>query len=239
MRLSTRLLTLGGLTLTAFAAQATVVYSNDFDAAPVLAQGVTSTLAGCANIATRAPYSDGQICRSDNTITLTLGNLPTHTSVSLGYVLAFLDSWDSFDGVVARDELHFSIDGVDVPNGPYTYNNQSGTVKNIGGGTVIAGLEYVDFAMNSGWTDTAVDMSTDPFLTFAHSASSITFKWRATGSGWQGGTDESFALDNIKVDLRGVPTGGGGGTVPEPASMGLVLAALAGGLGFSRRRRRT
>jgi PEP-CTERM motif len=46
----------------------------------------------------------------------------------------------------------------------------------------------------------------------------------------QGGLDESFGIDNIVVSTDNVDN-----TVPEPASLALVLAALVGA-GFSRRR---
>lgn len=226
------LLSAVALAALAGAAQATVVYSNNFDGSPSTSLGVTATVAGNGvNNATVGSYAAtyGNILRSDGTVTLTLSNLPVHTGVSLRYVLALLESWDSRDGgCCSPDNLDFSIDGTPVAS--YTYNNALGSIKDIGGGTLIA--EYVQFDSVSGWSDTVADMSSDPLLSFAHSASSISFTWQATGAGWQGGTDEAFGLDNIVVDLRGVQTGG---NVPEPGTLALGAAAAAALL--ARRRR--
>lgn len=228
------LIVLAGIALSSLAAQATVVYSNNFDAPAVTGAGATANLTGGGDTATSAGFNAtyGNIRRSEGTISLTLNNLPVHTGLSLDYVLAFLDSWDSRDGSCCTpDNVDFRIDGNLV--GSYTYNNALGSIKDIGGGTLLN--EYVQFDGNVFFSDTVVDMGSDPALSFAHTASSITFSWTATGTGWQGGNDEAFGLDDIVVQLRGVQTGGGG-TVPEPASMALAFAAMAG-LGLARRRR--
>lgn len=230
-----RLLTLAGLALATLASQATVVYSNNFDSAATTGSGVTAMLTGGANVATSVSFNGtyGDISRSSTSITLTLNNLPVHTGLSLSYILAFLDSWDSRDGssCCSPDDLEFRIDGSLVDS--YTYNNALGSIKDIGGGTLLH--EYVQFDSNQFFSDTVVDMGSDPLLSFAHTASSITFSWTATGGGWQGSSDEAFGLDNIVVALRGVQTGGGG-TVPEPTSLALVAVAALG-LGMTRRRR--
>jgi hypothetical protein len=229
-----RCIAIAGLALASLAAQATVVYSNDFDSPATTGAGVTANLSGGFDIATIGGFNAtyGNIRRSDGTVSLTLSNLPVHSGLSLSYLLAFLDSWDSRDGgCCSPDNLELRIDGNLV--GSYTYNNGLGTIKDIGGGTLLH--EYVQFDSNVFWSDTVVDMGSDPMLSFAHTASSITFSWTAVGAGWQGGFDEAFGLDNIVVELRGVQTGGGG-TVPEPASLPLAAAAVLG-LGVARRRR--
>jgi hypothetical protein len=49
-------------------------------------------------------------------------------------------------------------------------------------------------------------MGLDPrFGNIAHTASSLTVTWLAHGTGWQGGTDESWGIDNVEVLLNGVP----------------------------------
>lgn len=63
-------------------------------------------------------------------------------------------------------------------------------------------------------------------------AGAHTLSFVAGGSGWQGGTDESLALDDIKVTGTVV-------AVPEPASLAPMLAGLGTvGLVGARRRRR-
>ena len=53
---------------------------------------------------------------------------------------------------------------------------------------------------------------------------------RASGAGWQGGTDEYWGVDALRISMSG------GNNVPEPATWGLVaVAGLAAA--FARRRR--
>lgn len=230
------------------AAAATVtVYSNDFDAAASTGGGATAAFVagGGALQATIAPYNAtyGSVFRNSTTglTTLTLSNLPAHTSLSLSYVLAFLDSWDSYQGSPAPDLLAFYIDGVPLINyigdlgvATYTYNNASGSTKLIGDGNLL--YEYVQFDANVFYSDTVVDMAGDPALTFPHTASSITFGWQVGGNGWQGGSDEAWAIDKLLVTVD-TPDGDPNGQLPEPASLAL-LAVAAAGAGTARRRRR-
>ena len=82
-------------------------------------------------------------------------------------------------------------------------------------------------------------MGLDPvFQNIPHTANTLTVEWFASGAGWQGdnltfgGTqDESWAIDNVRVDLNGV-------TVPAPlpptaSLLGSGLLGL-GLLGFRR-----
>ncbi|MCA0244187.1 MAG: PEP-CTERM sorting domain-containing protein [Proteobacteria bacterium] len=218
------------------AAAATVtVYSNNFDAPAVTAGGTTAVFsdAGGGLQATDPAYNAtyGNVFRNSTTgeTTLTLSNLPAHTSLSLGYLLAFLDSWDSINGTVTPDLLTFSIDGVVVGN--YTYDNASGGITQIGGGKLVAA--YTQFDVNYYYSDSIADMTGDPALTIAHTASSITFGWQVGGNGWQGGDDEAWGMDNLRVTVNTTA----GSTVPEPASLAL-LALAAAGAGIARRRRR-
>ena len=216
------------------AAAATVtVYSNNFDAPAVTAGGTTAVFsdAGGGLQATDPAYSAtyGNVFRNSTTglTTLTLSNLPAHTSLSLGYLLAFLDSWDSINGSITPDLLSFFIDGVAV--GSYTYDNASGGITQIGGGKLVA--PYIQFDVNYFYSHTIADMTGDPALTIAHTASSITFGWQVGGNGWQGGTDEAWGMDNLRVTVNSTSS-----TVPEPASLAL-LALAAAGAGRARRRR--
>lgn len=227
--------------LTVAPAYATIVYSNNFDTPATTSLGASSTFtaAGGGTTTTVAPYAAtyGSIFRNSSTglTQLTLSGLPTHTGISLSYVLAFLDSWDSnVSSSFAPDNLDFYIDGVLVDT--YTYNNASGPNKYAGGGTVIA--EYVQFDSNIFFSDSVVDMTTDPGLSFAHTASSITFAWQASGAGWQGSTDEAWGIDNLVVDLRGVGVAPPPAGVPEPATWALLGLAGVGGSVLRRRRQR-
>jgi hypothetical protein len=206
-----------------------IVYYNDFDGGLLTAAGVTVAQNGGVSVPTIAPYDAtfGNISRADDNTTgieLILNNLPAHTGVNLDFALAFLDSWDSTDGGnFAPDLLELYIDG--APFAAYTYNNALGTIKDFDGGTLLH--EYVQFNTDLFYSDTVVDMATDPTLIFPHTASTLSVKWIASGAGWQGGSDEAYAIDNVWVELEGVQ-------IPEPTTW--MLAAL-GAAGFALRRK--
>jgi len=61
--------------------------------------------------------------------TLTINNLPSHTSISVGFLLAVIDSWDSIDGSPSPDFFNVMIDDVSVFQ--TTFNIQSGNVNYI------------------------------------------------------------------------------------------------------------
>jgi hypothetical protein len=158
-----------------------------------------------------------------------LSNLPVHNSVDISFIAAMLDSWDSTNGSPAPDFLNLLIDNVVVAQ--YTYNNASGSVKQIGGGTLVG--EYVQFDSSFFYSDTVVDFANDPALAFAHSASTLRIGFQAAGNGFQFGTDESWGIDALRVDVNDQVAGPT--PVPEPSS----LALLGLGLAAAARRRRS
>jgi hypothetical protein len=228
-----KLLTAAALVTSSCAAVATpfVVYSTSFDTPEFVAAGmVAATDNGGGEFTTAiAPYAAtyGAFLRNrtSGTATLTLNNLPGHTSLSFGFLALFLDSWDSTNGTPAPDLLQVLVDGAVIAS--YTVNNASGTVQDFGGGTPVA--LFTQFDDNTFFTDSVVDMGTATALTFGHSASSITLGIRGFGNGFQFGTDESWGIDNVRVLLDSA--------VPEPASLALVVAALLGAGASTRRRR--
>ena len=226
--------------LAAAPAGAQVVYSNDFDGGVVTGTGVGVTidnggesrgaLAGTWNA--NGWKNNVLINSSINPITttqFTFTGLGAHNSVSLGGVLGLLDSWDSSDGNPAPDWLEVLINGTVVAS--LTANNASGSVTNAAGGNVIALHQQVD--TNQFYSDTLVDFTNSPWANFAHTGSTLTVGFRAAGAGWQGGTDESWGLDNFSVTLRNGATG----AVPEPATWAMMLVGF-GAVGGALRSRR-
>jgi hypothetical protein len=62
--------------------------------------------------------------------------------------------------------------------------------------------ESVPLGFNSDHDDAAYDMGLNPaFDNIPHTANSLTIEWVASGDGWQGGDDESWAIDNLEVVL--------------------------------------
>ena len=217
------------------AAHATVLANLDFDSAFTTDSGVVGSFGTfTGSTATAGPWNAsgwaGNIATNVSTgnpasfTTLSLSNLAAHTSVSASFVLGFLDSWDSYDGAPSPDNLEIWLDGTQIAN--LTYNNASGSIKDIDSGTLIA--EYVQADTHQFYSDTLVGMN----YTFAHTASTLDLAFRASGAGWQGGEDESWGIDNIHLTYNS-----NSGAVPEPATWALMLGGF-GLAGAALRRRR-
>ncbi|MBL8470212.1 MAG: PEP-CTERM sorting domain-containing protein [Rhodocyclaceae bacterium] len=237
-----------GLSATASALDVTV-YANDYDSPATVAGGITATGLTNGSLGTVAggPYAGlagkswaGSFFQNQSTgnpatgSTLTLTGLPTHTGVHIDFLLGLLNSWDSRNGgCCSPDNVDLYIDGTAVAH--YTYNTALGTIKDIGGGTLL--VEYGQIDTNFFYSDVLADMSTEGVLTFAHSASSLTLMLQASGAGWQGGGDEYWGVDDLSVTLTGVVRTPPTNQTPEPAMLGLLgLAAILGGA--ARRRAR-
>ncbi len=216
------------------ASVAALLYSDDFDSPPTLAPGVSASYSG-RGLDAANPFGGwaGTYYSSDRSgglapTVLSLSNLPAHSAIDVDLLLGFLESWDSSDGTVSPDYLKIEIDGTPVIV-DLTVNNASGSVVNYGGGT--ATHSYVQANNNSFFSDTLVDMSGDPALSFAHSASSLSLSITAYGNGWQGGSGEGWGFDNIAI--RYTPADPND-SVPGP----LPAVGLAAAFGYTRRLRR-
>ena len=160
--------------------------------------------------------------------TLSLFGLAPHTTISASFVLGFLESWDGYDGgCCSPDNLEIWVDGVQISN--MTATNALGSADDFDGNPIIAYRDQVNGTYF--FSDTLIGYS----KTFAHSASTLSLGIRASGAGWQGGGDEAWGIDNIKLTYDGH---GGTGGVPEPATWALMIAGF-GLAGATLRRRRT
>ena len=233
-----------------------IVFSDDFDGGQTTSVGVSAAYSGITNTvsvdgydaATSGAFSGNflhnitggvpTIGTAGSKTTLTLTNLPAHSSIDLDFLLATIDSWDGIDGAsgVTGDYFNVHVDGVEIFEA--TFAQQSGTPGNAyqapPNGQLLNGFSNV-FGIITG--DGAYDMSLDSVLSnIAHSSSTLVIDLFADGSGWQGesnfsqgvgGPDETWAIDNLQVTLHGIP---------EPSTWGLmVLSAI--GLGAIRRKR--
>lgn len=220
------LLMLGSVSL-ANAASITL-YENNFDSVATTYSGVSAVLGGITDTTSGGSlvgFSGNFLWNTSNGIstTLQLSGLPNHSSISVSYRFAFVDSWDSITGSPAPDYFNMTIDGSNLLK--ITCNNASGALCNNESETNSSAFANV---FNNGWYELSRDVS----VTDAHSASELNIAFFASGSGWQGGGDESWALDKVLVTAE-MPTTNN--DVPEPATIALLSAGL---LGFGRVRRK-
>ena len=201
------------------------IYFNDFDGGLTVAPKVTGVLGGVTSTESvqgydgigslsntfggnflRNPSGGGEPPRVPGSpTTLTLTGLPPHTSVDINFLLAVIDSWDGSEpgeGPGACDNCHpdiftVTVDGNTVFSEAFGFN---GPIFDPPPGVLLD--EYVPL-FNPEFDDAAYDMGLyASFDNIPHSAKSLTIEWFASGDGWQGGDDESWAIDNLEVVLE-------------------------------------
>lgn len=159
-----------------------------------------------------------------NGIHFSLNNLPVHTSVSVDFLLAIIDSWDGIgNSTHGPDGLSVAIDG-NVIFAEVFENSNSGSQSYAPlPGVTLARRESLGFAPTGQYfADSAYDMSLEQsFQSIPHTSDSLVIDfYRHSGSQINGSSsvpvDESWAIDNLRVTL-------GGTAVPEPSAIGLFL----------------
>jgi serine/threonine protein kinase len=143
------------------------------------------------------------------TVKLTLRDLPPHRTLSLSFLLAVIDSWDGTEVLEVRldDRVLFA----------HWFQLASGDTSSYAAppGALLSRGTNLGFNDNTYYNhDRAYDLSVDPaFSSIPHTADSVTVTWRvvtpmAAGMGsqqWQGLDDESWAIDNVRVEVAGIP----------------------------------
>lgn len=154
--------------------------------------------------------------------TLSLTGLPSHTHVSVSFLLAVIDSWDSTNGspspdlwrIEIGDDFYFETTFANT-SGNVNYSNSAAAIYEGGGS-----LGW------SGYAERAYDFGLEPQIqNIPHTADDLTIRIYAHGAGWQGGGDESWGIDNLGVSVS---------TIPAPGALALLGVS---GLVASRRRR--
>lgn len=219
----------------------TSVFSTDFNTVvPPQISGVTTTegVQGFSGLGPAENQFSGSFLRNStggspvgspsSLTTLTLSDLPVHTSVNLSFLLATLESWDGSGTNVFQGDFFNVVIGDGVTNhlifsetfgrpeaGPQSYVPPPGVLLSTGTDLGSFGIVATDSAYNMG-----VDAT---FQNVAHTSSTLVVSWFANGPGYQGGTDESWAIDNVRVTVNSVPE-------PETAFLllnGLLILSLA------------
>lgn len=217
----------------------TTVFFTDFEAplTPQLAPGTASLegVQGYAGLGPAGASFGGNFLRSEtsNVVTLTLNGLPSHTSISLGFLFAAIDSLDGAGAFPAGDYFRITLDDTTVFRESFA-NALEGQVQSYvpPAGAELARRVDLGFTGPGGfYTDSAYNFAADPqFANFAHTDSSAVFTFVIEGQGVQSLSDESWAMDNLRVSVNNVTA------VPEPETYALMLAGL-GMVGWVARRR--
>jgi hypothetical protein len=214
------------------------IYFNDFDGTETFSGGAMGALTGVTTTvpveSLPAPFAGnmlqndtgGELFPMDPLILstptiLTLSNLPVHTSLDIDFALAIINTWDGIGGFPngGNDQFNVLVDGTLVFSKIFAI--QSGTSNYSPPANVVLGVgSYFDGGIND---DQAFNMAFEPSLhNIAHTASSVRIQWFADGSGWQGGTDESWGMDNLSVSISNDTA-----AVPEPSSLMLLACGFA------------
>lgn len=160
----------------------------------------------------------------NDTVTLTL-NTVAGNSYELCFDLFVIRSWDGNNASVGPDHFKLDIDGTNVlmdttfsnldEGGNSSYNQSYSAANPNGDFAPYTDADEVDTLGYTFYGDSVYSFGGSTNAAFNFIATGSITQINFTGYGLQGGTDESWGIDNVKV-------------VPEPASMTILgLGALA------------
>lgn len=227
-------------------AHATVVFSTDFsDSLPHQFSAPGAGLENCQGYAGLGPPGRqfaGNFLRYSSTAvvptTLTLHNLPAHNYVSVKFLLGVIDSWDGVElmQVYVDTTLKFNH-WFQLATGDTTdyFPAPPGAILSMSTDLGWSGCCYYN-------RDRAYDLGVEPALqNIPHTADSLVVSWKlgatsgSAASQWQGGSDESWGIDAVSVEVSSTTDAAPGGAsgfitaspVPNPARGGLVRLQLS------------
>jgi hypothetical protein len=232
-------------------AAATTVFSTDFESGlPAEFTAPGSQIQGVQGWAGLGPdeyqFSGNFLRYTQTTLSdtkLSLHGLPPHDHLDLRFLLAVIDSWDGTEllQVWVDGELRFSHWFQIAIGDTSSYISAPGALLSSG--------SNLGFS-NGTWyqRDRAYNMAVEPaFVAIPHTADSVSVVWRISAvSGpaaaqWQGGADESWAIERVEVEVssqvvgvepsHGAPALSLDGPRPNPASGGRLAVSFALPLG--------
>ena len=149
--------------------------------------------------------------------TLTLRGLPPHDHLNLKFLLAVIDSWDGVELMQVSVDNHllwnhwFLLSTGDTTD---YFPPPPGALLSEGTDLGFSGGGYYNH-------DRAYDLGVEPaFQNIPHTADSVTVTWIIVASSgsdaadWQGGADESWAIDDVSVEVSKSPAAVGGESPP-------------------------
>ncbi len=133
--------------------------------------------------------------------TLTLRGLPPHDSLDVKFLLAVIDSWDGTELMQVR------VDGVLRFSHWFQLATGDASSYVAAPGALLSSGTNLGFSAGGYWSrDRAYDLGVEPaFLGIPHTADSVVVVWSLSAvsgpaaSQWQGGDDESWAIDEVSV----------------------------------------
>jgi hypothetical protein len=149
----------------------------------------------------------GNILRSatGNVVTITLTNLPPHTSINLSFLFAAIDSLDGAGSFPAGDYFRITLDGNTIFREAFA-NATPDQVQTYLPPPGVELARRVDLGFTgpgSFYTDSAYDLGKDPqFQLIPHTASTLTLTFQIEGGGIQDINDESWGMDNLRISLN-------------------------------------
>lgn len=148
-----------------------------------------------------------------NIITLEVNGLPPHTSLSLDFLFAAIDSLDGTGSFPAGDFFRIDLDGVTIFRESFANATPAQVQSYVAPVPAIVLARRVDLGFSgpgSFYTDSAYDMSLDPrFDDLPHTGSTAVLTFMLEGAGVQSLSDESWAIDNVRVTVGNTPRDGG------------------------------
>lgn len=203
------------------------VFTDNFDGSSSTAPGVTATVntggaveesvQGYSGIGPAGNQFGGEFLRNGTTGTteVNLSGLQSHSAVTVSFLLAVIDSWDG-TGAFGPDYFNLAIDGT-----AFQWSFHHAASQSFPNTTQLSFGSHLGF--NTGYVDGAYLVE----IALSHSNGSLDLDFFASGAGYQGGTDESWAIENLNVSIT--PTSN---NVPDGGSTALLLggvfATLAG-----------
>lgn len=225
-----------------FATPPVVVFSTDFESGlPPEFSAPGSVIEGVQGYAGLGPVGrrfGGNFLRYTSVplfpTRLTVRSLPPHDHLSLKHLLALIDSWDS------TEIMQIAVDGNLLFAHRFSLAlADTTTYSPAPPGAILSMGHNLGFSNGSYYfRDRAYDLGVEPaFLDIPHTADSVEVVWSIgalsgpAASQWQGGDDESWAIDAVSIEVSSQTTDVAAefaagrlsvGTLPNPARGGAI-----------------